>query len=518
MIEYPILSLLIWLPIAGGAAVLVMDALGNTACRQTALIVSILTFMLSIPLYFGFDTSTASMQFQENIPWIAAFNANYYLGVDGISMPLIILTTFTTVLVVLAGWQVIRDKTAQYMAAFLIMEGLMNGVFAALDAVLFYVFWEAMLIPMFLIIGVWGGPRRVYATIKFFLYTFLGSVFMLVALIYMYIKSGSFSILDFHLLPLGMTEQTLIFLAFLMAFAVKVPMWPVHTWLPDAHVEAPTGGSVILAAIMLKIGGYGFLRFSLPITPDASHALDWLIILMSLVAVVYIGFVALVQSDMKKLIAYSSIAHMGFVTLGIFLVFTLLDNSGSVDGAALGMEGGMVQMISHGFISGALFLCVGVLYDRVHSREISAYGGLVNTMPVFAAFMVLFAMANSGLPGTSGFVGEFMVILASFKANFWFALLAATTLILGAAYSLWMVKRVVFGDIANDKVRQLEDINGREFFILASLALAVLLFGLWPAPLVEVMHASVDNLLLHLSVSKLPPAETGVALLQAVQP
>jgi NADH-quinone oxidoreductase subunit M len=438
--------------------------------------------------------------------------------VDGISMPLIILTTFTTVLVVLAGWQVIREKTAQYMAAFLIMEGMMIGVFSALDAVLFYVFWEAMLIPMFLIIGVWGGPRRVYATIKFFLYTFLGSVFMLVALIYMYLKSGSFSILDFHLLPLGMTEQTLIFLAFLLAFAVKVPMWPVHTWLPDAHVEAPTGGSVILAAIMLKIGGYGFLRFSLPITPDASHALDWLIILMSLVAVVYIGFVALVQSDMKKLIAYSSIAHMGFVTLGVFLVFTLLDNRGSVEGAALGMEGGMVQMISHGFISGALFLCVGVLYDRVHSREISAYGGVVNTMPVFSAFMVLFAMANSGLPGTSGFVGEFMVILASFKANFWFALLAASTLILGAAYSLWLVKRVVFGDVANDNVRQLVDVNGRETFILASLALVVLLFGLWPAPLVEVMHASVNNLLLQLSVSKLPPAGTGMALLQSVQP
>jgi NADH-quinone oxidoreductase subunit M len=374
-----------------------------------------------------------------------------------------------------------------------------------------------MLVPMFLIIGIWGGPRRVYATIKFFLYTFLGSVFMLVALIYMYLQSGSFSILDFHLLPLGMTEQVLIFLAFLMAFAVKVPMWPVHTWLPDAHVEAPTGGSVILAAIMLKIGGYGFLRFSLPITPDASHALDWLIILMSLVAVVYIGFVALVQEDMKKLIAYSSIAHMGFVTLGIFLVFTLLDNNGSMDGAALGMEGGIVQMISHGFISGALFLCVGVLYDRMHSRQISDYGGVVNSMPIFGAFMVLFAMANSGLPGTSGFVGEFMVILASFKANFWFALLAATTLILGAAYSLWMVKRVVFGDIANDNVRQLQDVNLREFGILASLAVVVLLFGLWPAPLVEVMHASVDNLLIHLSASKLPP-EAGLALLQTVTP
>ena len=518
MIDTPLLSLLIWLPIAGGVALLVMDAMGNTACRQTALLVSIVTFLLSTGLYSGFDITTAAMQFQENIPWIDAFSANYHLGVDGISMPLIILTTFTTVLVLLAGWQVIQDKTAQYMAAFLIMEGLMIGVFAALDAVLFYVFWEAMLVPMFLIIGIWGGPNRVYATIKFFLYTFFGSVFMLVALIYMYLKSGSFSILDFHLLPMTMTEQVLIFIAFLLAFAVKVPMWPVHTWLPDAHVEAPTGGSVILAAIMLKIGGYGFLRFSLPITPDASHALDWLIILMSLVAVVYIGFVALVQQDMKKLIAYSSIAHMGFVTLGIFLVFTLVDNNGSLQGAALGMEGGVIQMISHGFISGALFLCVGVLYDRMHSRQINDYGGVVNTMPVFAAFMVFFAMANAGLPGTSGFVGEFMVILASFKANFWFAFLAASTLILGAAYSLWMVKRVVFGDVANDNVQALEDINAREFVILATLAGAVLLFGLWPAPLIEVMHASVDNLLAHVSVSKLPVQETGVALLHAVQP
>jgi len=518
MTDIPILSLLVWLPIAGGIALLLMDAMGNTACRQTALVVSIVTFVLSTLLYTHFDNATAVMQFQENVSWIAAFSANYHLGVDGISMPLIILTTFTTVLVVLAGWQVIQHKTAQYMAAFLIMEGLMNGVFAALDAVLFYVFWEAMLVPMFLIIGIWGGPNRVYATIKFFLYTFLGSVFMLVALIYMYLKSGSFSILDFHLLPLTMTEQVLIFIAFLMAFAVKVPMWPVHTWLPDAHVEAPTGGSVVLAAIMLKIGGYGFLRFSLPITPDASHALDWLIIGMSLIAVVYIGFVALVQQDMKKLIAYSSIAHMGFVTLGIFLVFTLMDNNDSLSGAALGMEGGMVQMISHGFISGALFLCVGVLYDRMHSRQIGDYGGVANTMPVFAAFMVLFAMANAGLPGTSGFVGEFMVILASFKANFWFAFLAATTLILGAAYSLWMVKRVIFGDIANDNVKQLQDVNAREFVILASLAVVVLLFGVYPAPLTEIMHASVDNLLAHLSVSKLPPPETGFALLEAARP
>ncbi|MGB5717362.1 MAG: NADH-quinone oxidoreductase subunit M [Gammaproteobacteria bacterium] len=518
MIDFPILSALVWLPIAGGVALLVMDAMGNTACRQSALVISIATFLLSTLLYTHFDTTTAVMQFQENVPWIAAFSANYHLGVDGISMPLIILTTFTTVLVVLAGWQVIQHKTAQYMAAFLIMEGLMNGVFAALDGILFYVFWEAMLVPMFLIIGIWGGPNRVYATIKFFLYTFLGSVFMLVALIYMYLKSGSFSILDFHLLPLTMTEQLLIFIAFLMAFAVKVPMWPVHTWLPDAHVEAPTGGSVVLAAIMLKIGGYGFLRFSLPITPDASRSLDWLIIGMSLIAVVYIGFVALVQQDMKKLIAYSSIAHMGFVTMGIFLVFTLLENNGSIQGAALGMEGGMVQMISHGFISGALFLCVGVLYDRMHSRQINDYGGVVNTMPIFAAFMVLFAMANSGLPGTSGFVGEFMVILASFKANFWFAFLAATTLILGAAYSLWMVKRVVFGEVANDNVQQLEDVNAREFVILASLAVMVLFFGLYPAPLVDVMHASVDNLLAHVTVSKLPVQETGVALLNAVRP
>jgi len=518
MIDYPLLSWLIWLPIAGGVVLLAMDAMGNKGCRQVALLVSIATFLLSTQLYMHFDMTTAVMQFQENIPWIEAFSANYHLGIDGISMPLIILTTFTTVPVVLAGWQVIQNKTAQYMAAFLIMEGLMVGVFAALDAVLFYVFWEAMLVPMFLIIGIWGGPNRVYATIKFFLYTFLGSVFMLVALIYMYLKSGSFSILDFHLLPLTMTEQVLIFIAFLLAFAVKVPMWPVHTWLPDAHVEAPTGGSVILAAIMLKVGGYGFLRFSLPITPDASHALDWLIIGMSLIAIVYIGFVALVQQDMKKLIAYSSIAHMGFVTLGIFLVFSLLDNNGSLQGAALGMEGGIVQMISHGFISGAMFLCVGVLYDRMHTRQIHDFGGVANTMPIFATFMVLFAMANSGLPGTSGFVGEFMVILASFKANFWFAFLAATTLILGAAYSLWMVKRMLFGEIANDNVKELEDVNAREFVILATFAGAVLLFGLWPAPLVEVMHASVDNLLAHVSVSKLPVQETGVALLNAVQP
>jgi len=501
--DLPLLSLVIWTPILGGLIVLAVGDRDPWGARPIALIVSVLTFLLSIPLYTGFDTTTASMQFIEEASWIEAFNIQYYLGVDGISMPLILLTTFIMILVVLAGWKVITKRVSQYMAAFLIMEGLMNGVFAALDAILFYVFWEGMLIPMFLIIGIWGGPNRVYATIKFFLYTFLGSVFMLVALIYMYFQANSFEILAFHELKIGMEAQILIFIAFLLAFAVKVPMWPVHTWLPDAHVEAPTGGSVVLAAIMLKIGGYGFLRFSLPITPDASHALDWLIITMSLIAVVYIGFVALIQQDMKKLIAYSSIAHMGFVTLGFFISFSIFASTGSYSGAALGMEGGMVQMVSHGFISAAMFLCVGVMYDRMHSRQINDYGGVVNTMPIFAAFMVFFAMANAGLPGTSGFVGEFMVILASFKANFWIAFLAATTLILGAAYTLWMVKRVVFGAVGNDKVAELTDVNNREFFILATLAVAVLALGVWPDPLVEVMHVSIDNLLQHIAQSKL---------------
>ncbi len=503
MSDLPILSLVIWLPIIGGILVLASGDKQANITRWTALTVAILTFIVSLPLWSGFDTSTAQMQFVERSMWISQFNIEYYLGIDGISMPLIVLTTFITVFVIIAGWEVIQYKPSQYMAAFLIMEGVMVGVFSALDAMLFYVFWEAMLIPMFLIIGVWGGPNRVYATIKFFLYTFFGSVFMLVALIYMYFKSGSFDILAFHTLKLTLTEQILIFIAFLMAFAVKVPMWPVHTWLPDAHVEAPTGGSVILAAIMLKIGGYGFLRFSLPITPDASSSLDWLIITMSLIAVVYIGFVALVQKDMKKLIAYSSIAHMGFVTLGFFIVFMIAQNSDSASGAVLGMEGGMVQMVSHGFISAAMFLCVGVLYDRMHSREIGDYGGVVNTMPIFGGLMVFFAMANAGLPGTSGFVGEFMVILASFRADFWFAFLAATTLILGAAYTLWMVKRVMFGEVANDNVAALEDINRRELLVLGSLAVAVLVLGLWPAPLVEVMDASIQNLLKHIVVSKL---------------
>ncbi|AKH20335.1 NADH-quinone oxidoreductase subunit M [Sedimenticola thiotaurini] len=502
--DWPILSLTIWLPIVGGLLVLASGDKAANATRWTALTIAILTFLVSLPLYSSFDPSTASMQFVERASWIELFNIEYYLGVDGISMPLIILTTFITILVIIAGWEVIQYKPSHYMAAFLIMEGVMIGVFSALDAMLFYVFWEAMLIPMFLIIGVWGGPNRVYATIKFFIYTFFGSVFMLVALIYMYFQAGSFDILAFHDLKMDLNVQILIFIAFLMAFAVKVPMWPVHTWLPDAHVEAPTGGSVILAAIMLKIGGYGFLRFSLPITPDASQHLDWLIITISLIAIVYISFVALVQQDMKKLIAYSSIAHMGFVTLGFFIVFMIAQNGNANGGALLGMEGGMVQMVSHGFVSAAMFLCVGVLYDRLHSRQIADYGGVVHSMPIFAGFMVFFAMSNAGLPGTSGFVGEFMVILASFRADFWFAFLAATTLITGAAYTLWMIKRVVFGPVVSDKVAALKDISGREFLVLGSLAIAVLALGLWPAPLVEVMDASVANLLKHIAVTKIP--------------
>jgi NADH-quinone oxidoreductase subunit M len=494
----PLLSVLIWLPILGGVAVLLAGDQRAGLARWLALFTSLATFLSSISLFTGFDRATAAMQWQEMRPWIEILDINYHLGVDGFSVPLILLTTFFGVLVVIAGWEIIQRKVHQYMASFLIMEGLMVGVFSALDALLFYVFFEAMLIPMFLVIGMWGGPRRVYATIKFFLYTFLGSVFMLIGLIYLYIQSGTWEILAWHDYPLAMTAQTWLFLGFLAAFAVKIPMWPVHTWLPDAHVEAPTGGSVILAAIMLKIGGYGFLRFSLPITPDASSALDWLVIALSLIAIVYIGFVALAQQDMKKLIAYSSISHMGFVTLGMFIAFAIFRDTGGTGGAALGVEGAMVQMISHGFISGALFPCVGVLYDRVHSRMIKDYGGVANTMPWFAFFAVLFLLANSGMPGTSGFVGEFMVILASFRASFWFAFCAGLTLILGAAYSLWLVKRVIFGDIANRNVRELKDINAREALVLGVLALAVLLVGLWPAPLVDLMHASVADLLEHI--------------------
>lgn len=501
----PLLSLLIWLPVLGGVAVLAIGDKRADLTRWSSLAIALLTFVLSIPLFTGFDVTTASMQFVEIAPWIETFNVQYALGIDGFALPLILLTTFITVIVVMAGWEVIQTKPSQYMAAFLIMEGLMIGVFSAMDSFLFYVFWEAMLIPMFIIIGIWGGKRRIYATVKFFLYTFLGSVLMLVAFIYMYNKEGgSFSIADLHNLSLSSKEQFWIFLAFFAAFAVKIPMWPVHTWLPDAHVEAPTGGSVVLAAIMLKLGGYGFIRFSLPITPDASASLAGFVIVLSLIAVVYIGLVALVQSDMKKLIAYSSIAHMGFVTLGLFLPFYIvLNNSGVATGSAMAIEGAMVQMISHGLISGAMFLCVGVLYDRMHSRDISAYGGVVNRMPWFAAFAVLFALANAGLPGTSGFVGELMVILASFKANFWIAFLAATTLLLGAAYTLWMVKRVYFGEVANDQVEKLQDINRREFLILAVLAIGVLLLGVYPNPLVEVMHSSTSALVEQILAGKL---------------
>ncbi len=493
MTGLPLLSIAIWLPIVGGLLVLATGADRNAGlARPLALVVAVAGFLVTLPLYTGFDHATSAMQFVERAPWIPRFNINYLLGVDGISVLFILLNSFITPLVVLAGWKVIGEKVAQYMASFLIMSGLMNGIFSSLDAVLFYVFFEASLIPMYLIIGIWGGPNRVYAAFKFFLYTLLGSLLMLIALIYLFFQSGfSFNLLDWHALKISLTTQIYLFLAFLVAFAVKVPMWPVHTWLPDAHVEAPTGGSVVLAAIMLKLGAYGFLRFSLPIAPDASRELAWLMIALSLTAVVYIGFVALVQADMKKLIAYSSISHMGFVTLGFFIF-----NS-------LGMEGALVQMISHGFISGAMFLCVGVLYDRMHSRQIADYGGVVNTMPKFAALFLFFAMANSGLPATSGFVGEFMVILGAVKFNFWVGFAAAITLILGAAYTLWMIKRVVFGAVANHHVAELTDIDAREFAVLGLLALCVLGMGLYPLPFTEVMHASVDNLLKHVAVPKL---------------
>ena len=505
LLDNHLLSVLIWLPILGGLLLLIIgdddDYRSAKAgmMRNSALLITFMTFVLSTSLYISFNNDALSMQFVERMPWVDAINAFYYIGVDGISAPLILLTTFITPLVIITSWDTIKSRPAQYFAAFLILEGLMIGVFSALDGLLFYVFWEAMLVPMFLIIGVWGGERRVYATIKFFLYTFLGSVLMLVAFIYLYGQTGGFDLFGFMNVSLSLTAQKFIFLAFLAAFAVKVPMWPVHTWLPDAHVEAPTGGSVILAAIMLKMGGYGFIRLSLPIVPDGSAYFADFVIALSLIAVVYIGFVALMQKDMKKLIAYSSIAHMGFVTLGFFLVWSI----SSETGAALGLTGGMVQMISHGLISGAMFLCVGVLYDRMHSREIGDYGGVANTMPTFAAFMVLFSMANAGLPGTSGFVGEFMVIIASFKANFWYAFLAASTLILGAAYTLWMVKRVLYGEVANDNVAALKDLNSREFLVLAILAVAVLLLGVWPAPLVDMMNTSIEQLLAQIAQSKL---------------
>ena len=488
-----LLSILIWLPILGGVGVLFFSKPEQAStARWVSLGIALLVLLLSIPLWTGFDTTTATMQFVEKADWIPRFNVQYHLGVDGIAMPLILLTTLLTLIVVIAGWEVIQKRVSQYFAAFLIMEGVMIGVFAAQDALLFYLFWEVMLIPMFLIIGIWGGPNRIYATIKFFLFTLLGSLLMLVALLFLYNKSGgSFAIADYQQLPLSMTTQKWIFMAFFMAFAVKVPMVPVHTWLPDAHVEAPTGGSVILAAIMLKMGGYGFLRFNLPITPDASHALAGFIITLSIIAIIYIAFVALVQTDMKKLIAYSSISHMGFATLGFFLF------------NQMALEGAMVQMISHGFISGAMFLAVGVLYDRLHSRDIAAYGGVAKAMPKFAFFAVLFTMANAGLPGTSGFVGEFLVILGTFQVSGWLAAAAALTLILGAAYTLWMVKRVMFGPIEKDSVAGLTDLSRREIIFMSILALFTLAVGLWPAPLLDVMRVTLENLLEHVAVSKL---------------
>ena len=487
-----LLSAAIWIPILSGLLIL---AIGSDAkaelVRRLALAGAVLGFLVSLPLYTRFDATSAAMQFVERMPWIERFNVYYNLGIDGISVWLVLLTSLITIIVVIAGWRVITDRVAQYMAAFLILSGLMIGVFCALDGLLFYVFFEATLIPMYIIIGVWGGPNRVYAAFKFFLYTLLGSLLTLVALIYLYVKSGSFSILEWHSTPLSLHEQTLIFIAFLVAFAVKVPMWPVHTWLPDAHVEAPTGGSVVLAAIMLKLGAYGFLRFSLPIAPDASHSLAGFMITLSLIAVAYIGLVALVQTDMKKLVAYSSIAHMGFVTLGFFIF------------NPVGMQGAVIQMISHGFISGAMFLCIGVLYDRVHSRNIADYGGVVNTMPKFAALFLLFSMANSGLPATSGFVGEFLVILGAVQFNFWVGAVAATTLILGAAYSLWMYKRVVFGAVGNHHVAELKDVDSREFWMLVALAILVLYMGIHPQPFTDLTEPSVKALLEHVSMSKI---------------
>lgn len=503
MANAPLLSLLIWLPIVGGALALMLGQHRAQAARWLALGVAVVALLLSIPLFSGFEMANPATQFVESHTWIAAYDIRYALGADGISVALIGLTTLTTVLVLIGAWTAIDERVNQYVASFLILEGLMIGVFCALDAMLFYVFFEAMLIPMFIIIGVWGGPRRVYAAIKFFLYTFLGSVFMLVGIIYLYLKGGSWQLADMAALPLTMQEQTWLFFAFLAAFSVKVPMFPVHTWLPDAHVEAPTGGSVILAAIMLKIGGYGFLRFSLPIVPDAGHEFAWVVIALSLIAIIYIGLVALVQDDMKKLIAYSSISHMGFVTLGTFIAFALVREQGNVDAARLGLQGGMVQMISHGFISGAMFSCVGVLYDRMHTRMIRDYGGVANTMPWFAMFMVLFAMANSGLPGTSGFIGEFMVILASFQQHPLLAFGAATTLITGAAYTLWLVKRVIFGEVANAHVAELEDINMREWIVLGTFALGVIVLGVYPKPLTDLMEPSIAQLASQLAATKL---------------
>ncbi len=503
MSNWPLLSVLIWLPILGGALVLALGNARANAARWLGFAIAVLTFVFSLGLLTGFDRANPGLQFVESHAWISSFDIYYNVGADGIAVALLLLNTLITVLTLAGAWGSVNKRVSQYVAAFLILEGLTNGIFAASDAMLFYVFFEAMLVPMFLIIGVWGGPRRIYASLKFFLYTFLGSVLMLVGLVYLYIKGGSFQLADLYAMPLDAKEQMWLFFAFLIAFAVKIPMFPVHTWLPDAHVEAPTAGSVILAAIALKIGGYGLLRFSLPIVPDAGHEWATFVIVLSLIAVVYVGLVALVQDDMKKLIAYSSVSHMGFVTVGIFIAFGLVRDYGNLDGARLGLQGAMVQMISHGFISGAMFTCVGVLYDRMHTRMIKDYGGVVNTMPWFAAFFVLFAMANSGLPGTSGFVGEFMVILASFQKHPLIAFFAATTLVIGAAYTLWLVKRVIFGEVANSHVAELKDVNLREALVLGGFAVGVLALGLYPKPLTDLMEPSIAQLAMQLANSKL---------------